>query len=580
MAKKKKGGNKKKKAAVRGDAKPSASDSASKKQSPPEEEKQHPKGDDGVNDVAVERLIPDEVVAAATEYLEGAHGSSGVGGAGSQEIIGDSNLIGDIKVEPPVSERVRANEEGIGDETKDDDNEDSIGGRTPNNAAAIELAPENNVDTAPSSKDEKDSVDPTAVEDKLDGVEESAESKDKLLSDLNHGPSSRDSDSANVSPIDNVEKEPTDTCSVDGADATGQSTEVESVEISTIHVDNDDSPQDKIDAMPTPGIVNDTLIDGNGVLEVLSDGDDTPKIAKKSFSRNGSQLSQGMEEVNLDSPDMTVAPLVRAFNGTPNGISPATHNSMSFTFKDSTEIEAFVFLTAALRESLGDDANGVTDETLCRYIRWKPDVKRAMDRFRAYDSFRKENSYIFDDKPLLLSQDPKLTFLVQNGFVIAPEELFAKDGSRVMIIRGAKCDITGHDCDDQDASRAIFYILQRMLERNALDPLKGITIVLDLAGAGRKNNSRRLANLLSKAAGCFPLRVRAIYVVSMPWWFPAAGSKKLFSTKMRSRIHFLKDKVALHEYIEKDRLLEEDGGIYNFDLQSWISTTFLHEVGS
>jgi hypothetical protein len=41
----------------------------------------------------------------------------------------------------------------------------------------------------------------------------------------------------------------------------------------------------------------------------------------------------------------------------------------------------------------------------------------------------------------------------------------------------------------------------------------------------------------------------------------------------------LKDKAALSDYIDKDRLLEEDGGIYSFDLQSWISTTLSAEVG-
>ena len=63
-----------------------------------------------------------------------------------------------------------------------------------------------------------------------------------------------------------------------------------------------------------------------------------------------------------------------------------------------------VFLTSSLREILGDDAKGVSDNTLSRYIRYKPDVQRAADRFRARRSFRKENTYVYDDKPLLLSQ--------------------------------------------------------------------------------------------------------------------------------------------------------------------------------
>ena len=49
---------------------------------------------------------------------------------------------------------------------------------------------------------------------------------------------------------------------------------------------------------------------------------------------------------------------------------------------------------------------------------------------------------------------------------------------------------------------------------------------------------------------------------------------------MRSRIHTMKSRADLHKYIEKDRLLEEYGGILNFDLQAWISSTVLQEVES
>ena len=49
---------------------------------------------------------------------------------------------------------------------------------------------------------------------------------------------------------------------------------------------------------------------------------------------------------------------------------------------------------------------------------------------------------------------------------------------------------------------------------------------------------------------------------------------------MRSRIHTLRTRADLQNYIEKDRLLEEYGGILNFDLQAWISSTVLQEVES
>jgi hypothetical protein len=279
-----------------------------------------------------------------------------------------------------------------------------------------------------------------------------------------------------------------------------------------------------------------------------------------------------LQEVSLDSSDIqkSVAPLIRAFNG--------IHNGIPLSFMDTNESEAFMFLTESLRETLGDDARGVTNETLSRYMRWKPDVERAADRWRANQAFRKENSYIFDDgkKPLLLSQDPKLTFLLQNGMIMVSEEVFAKDGSGILLIKGAKCDITAHNCTDQDGSRACFYIIQQMLAKNTFDPLTGITIILDLEGATRNNIPKSLPSILSKAVGCFPVRIQTIYVVSSPWWFPGGRYKFMFSTKLQSRVHFIKHKTALYEFIDKDSLQD----VYSLDMKSFISSALMREVES
>jgi hypothetical protein len=313
----------------------------------------------------------------------------------------------------------------------------------------------------------------------------------------------------------------------------------------------------KIDAVHADSRDSDVALE---VLNSTSSFDDDDPL-KSSIS--------SLQELSLDSSDVrtTAVPRIRAFNG--------IHNGIPISFSES---EAFVFLTESLRETLGDDARDVTNETLSRYMRWKPDVERAADRWRANQAFRKENSYIFDDgkKPLLLSQDPKLSFLLQNGMILVSEEVFAKDGSGIILIKGAKCDITVHNCTDQDASRACFYIIQQMLMKNTFDPLKGITIILDLEGATRNNIPKSLPCLLSKAGGCFPVRIQAVYVLSMPWWFPGGRYKFMFSTKVQSRVHFVKNKTALYEYIAKDRLQE----IYSFDMKAFISSALLREVES
>ena len=240
--------------------------------------------------------------------------------------------------------------------------------------------------------------------------------------------------------------------------------------------------------------------------------------------------------------------------------------------------QAFKFLVGELRDKLGDDAtNNVPDEVLRQYICWKPDLNRAIERYKAHDKFLKDN---FSEKTLLLSVNPKVCYLLRNGMALAPEELIDKSGSAVMVIRPAKCDFSPkHGCSEIEASRAIFFMIQLMLERKSMDTsTEGIVIVLDLVGCQRKHISGKLIKILGNAAGCFPIRIKAIYVVGMPWWFPSS-SRKLFSPKLQERIFILKEKAALSEYIDKDRLLEEDGGIYNFDLHSWIAAILSAEVG-
>lgn len=435
--------------------------------------------------------------------------------------------------------------------------------------AATEEASDCKVEAMPSSNEEKGVDAPAAVEDEVDAAPESEPVDCNVASAIDNG----DSDPENSSQT-NGTMEPAHTSSPsDGVDAADPPGKAETVVVGNLDVDNHESSQGK---KSSPTHAN-SAATSNDVTTEGPAAHATTETTRTSYSPTVSR-----EEVDLDAPEMkeqTLPPLVRAFDGTSNDISPTSQDGLSFGLEDSTENEAFGFLTASLREALGKDADDISEGTLNSYIRWKPDVKRAAERIRVAKKFRKENSYIFDDKPLLLSHDPKMTLLLKTGMVLAPEELVAKDGSAVVILRAAKCDLFAHGCDEQDATRAILYVLQRMVvERNTLDPLKGVTIVLDLAGLLRKNvPSRKLAALLSKAGGCLPLRVRAIYVVAAPWWYPV-GQRKLCSVKMRTRIQFLKDKTALFKFIERDRLLEEDGGIYNFDLQSWISSTMLAEV--
>ncbi|KAL9181114.1 hypothetical protein ACHAXT_009919 [Thalassiosira profunda] len=451
-------------------------------------------------------------------------------------------------------------------EAVDDDDEPACatGGVDSNvNGSPVEGVPASSVDTSEPSP-------------KIDLPETKLECKDTVQEQTQAEAASADDAKAMAQSAGEVAR------SEDEKDATGggeQCGDTESVPA------NDDvpPPPPEDDAMPTPGIV--VCDEDLGVAESLSGEEGSP--TKRERGQYLTQLSSRMDSISMEDVDLDVPleeeqeppsspPLVRAFDGHYNGISPASQDSLSFGFLDSTESEAFGFLTESLREALSADANGdVSNDALRRYLRWKPDVNRAADRFRANRTFQSEKKYLCDN--LLLSRDPKLALILKHRLIVAPEELVAKDGSAVVVIKGANYYAESDHCDDEDASRAILFVLQQVMERNTLDPAKGISIVLDLAGVTRRNVPKRLHKHLAKAQGCFPLRIRAMYVVAMPWWFPS-GYARLFSKKMRARIHYLKDKAALGEFIEEERLLEEDGSISNFDVQQWISSTVLHEV--
>ena len=301
---------------------------------------------------------------------------------------------------------------------------------------------------------------------------------------------------------------------------------------------------------------------GTNVERDFSSGQDE-FVAPKQRTSFGSQFSRDLSDVDLDSESGSV----RRFS--------SNDDILPLDCDPSSDIEAFRYLTNALRQNLGEDANEFTDLELSQFTRWKPDVKAASGRFREYLKFRRENDYLYKE-PLLVSENPQLVMTLRTGFVLAPENLVALDGSAVMIVRAAKCDPSRPECGEREVSRAIFFTLHSIIGRKSLDPVKGLTIILDLEGVTRKNIAKRIPSMLSKASGCLPIRIRSILVVSQPWWFP--NHQKLLRQKIRSRVKHLKQRRALGDHIDQNNLLIEDGGNVSFDLKSELSNIILHEV--
>ena len=93
-------------------------------------------------------------------------------------------------------------------------------------------------------------------------------------------------------------------------------------------------------------------------------------------------------------------------------------------------------LLPLLREKLGAGAAQVSDETLLKFLHWKPSVERAAGRFNDHVNWRNENPIMFDaPKILQASKDDELKRVLESEVVVAPEGLTAKCGATVLIGR-------------------------------------------------------------------------------------------------------------------------------------------------
>lgn len=101
-------------------------------------------------------------------------------------------------------------------------------------------------------------------------------------------------------------------------------------------------------------------------------------------------------------------------------------------------------LLPALKAELGPSAASVSDANLLKFLRWKPSVERASDRFRAHARWRSENPFLFDDpdKPLEASKNAELRRLLESDVVISPDDMVSKRGSAVLCGRLRNNDMT------------------------------------------------------------------------------------------------------------------------------------------
>ena len=222
-------------------------------------------------------------------------------------------------------------------------------------------------------------------------------------------------------------------------------------------------------------------------------------------------------------------------------------------------------LLPALKEELGDLAQDVEDENLIKFLHWKQDVQRAAERFRAHVSWRKENPWAFDK--LRVSEDGQLKKVMKSEVIVAPDSLVTKSGEAVLVGR-----LRNNDMSDgrtpQDVARSIFYLIDRVLEREEAQ-LHGVIIFHDLNGLSKNNIHPTIPRLVFKGIiGNFPVRIKGIYLLKPPWFFNgifAVVKNTILPKKLKQRVTNVDSIEDMYDVIDKEKLLEEHGGNLKHD---------------
>jgi hypothetical protein len=205
------------------------------------------------------------------------------------------------------------------------------------------------------------------------------------------------------------------------------------------------------------------------------------------------------------------------------------------------------------------------DNSLLRFLYWKPNIHRAKERYHKLRDYHRNNPWAFGK----VNDDPVLKRVLESEVIVAPDGMLDKMGRAVVVGR-----LRNNDMSDgrtaKDVARMAVYTIDRLLERPEAQT-KGVVVMHDLKGLSRSNVDPGIPKLIFEALlGHFPLRIQGIYLLDAPFFF-----KLLFNvigimmpTKLKQRTHFVSsiDEIP----IEKSELLVEHGGNRVHDQKAWV----------
>mmetsp|Transcript_30313 Transcript_30313/g.39975 ORF Transcript_30313/g.39975 Transcript_30313/m.39975 type:complete len:260 (-) Transcript_30313:178-957(-) len=219
----------------------------------------------------------------------------------------------------------------------------------------------------------------------------------------------------------------------------------------------------------------------------------------------------------------------------------------------------------------------VSDGNLNKFLKHKRNPDRAVEVIETHKLYRSENSWI-DNPPLRAHSDLQLRKILESELLITPTRSKDKLGRPCLFL----C-LRNNDFSDgrtgYDICRAILYNLERQLNRD--DVLtNGIVLVCDLGGIqGEHCRIEIFQTIFSALSGKIPLRVKALYLISPPWFFgPVFAIASLFmSQKLKNRAVTLQNFNELYEFIDQDQIPEKYGGEIKHDQKEWVAQQIQEE---
>ncbi|XP_075214787.1 alpha-tocopherol transfer protein-like [Lycorma delicatula] len=230
--------------------------------------------------------------------------------------------------------------------------------------------------------------------------------------------------------------------------------------------------------------------------------------------------------------------------------------------------ESLAAIRKLLEAEIGLNAKN-DDAFLLRFLRAKKfDVSKAFSMLQRYYQMKAESPELFR-VPL---PSKKLHILEMQCQTMLPER--ASNGSRVYIFRVDKCNISKVTVDDVFCTNVMAL---ELVVREPETQVAGLTAVVDMNGFGLQQHAKFLSPYYAKRTvdviqETFPLRFKGFHVVNQPFYFDAifAVLKPFLKEKIRRRIYLHgKDLNSLHNFINKDILPLEYGGVEPFDNSRW-----------